>query len=394
MRVSILGVTGSIGQSTVDVLLHSDVRPNIDVDSVVAQRDAVGLAKAAIALKAQFAAIEDETKLEELRALLLGTSIDCGAGKAAVIEAASRPVDKTMAAISGTSGLEPTLAAIKAGNTILLANKESMVCAGPHVKELAVKHGVEIIPVDSEHNAIFQVLSSKMGLNKITLTASGGPFRQATLPQMRRASREHALAHPNWAMGAKNSLDSATLMNKGLELIEAAYLFDLPEDRIDVLVHPQSIIHGMASFDDGSVLAQLGAPDMRTPIAYALSAPNRIKTNVETLDLCDLASLTFESVDHERFPAISLARASVRRGAVGSCFFNASNELAGELFLSGKCGFLDISDIVSRVLDRAFGQDADDIPKDVESLDDVIQVGILVDRWINDMVGFELEGSQ
>lgn len=385
MKLSILGSTGSIGRSTLSVVDHINRQTpgRFEIEVLIAGRNADLLARQAIASNARHVVIEDETCLDALREALTGHDISCAAGRSAVLEAAARPVDKTMAAICGTVGLLPTLAAIDAGNTILLANKETMVCAGPMVLQRAKDKSVRIVPVDSEHNAIFQVLEDRNTPEKITLTASGGPFRNATVEELKQATPAMALAHPNWDMGDKNSLDSATMMNKGLELIEACYLFDFPEAKIDVLVHPQSIIHSMVSYVDGSVLAQLGMPDMRTPIAHALAWPERIATDVDRLDLGMLSRLDFERPDDERFPAISLARAASREGALGTCVYNAANEAAGEAFLKGRCGFLSIAENVRFALDKALDRGCNEVPRSVDSIDAVLHVTERVSAWIN-----------
>ena len=386
MKISVLGSTGSIGCSTVSVVefARSNGNHTVEIDALVAGRDVRKLAEQAIRTNAKLAVVREDSQYENLKAALSGSGIEVAAGEAAVLEASSRPVNKTMAAISGTAGLLPTLAAIDAGNTILLANKETMVCAGPMVKRRAQSKGVNIIPVDSERNAIFQVLEKESPIESMTLTASGGPFRTATLAELETATVEKALAHPNWSMGAKNSLDSATLMNKGLELIEAAYLFDLPEDKIDVLVHPQSIIHAMVAYEDGSVLAQLGMPDMRTPIAYALGFPSRLKTEVKRLKLSEIARLDFEEPDNERFPALELARLACRHGALGTSVFNAANERAGEAFLARKCRFNDISDLVRFALEKSLDKANNEMPRSVENVEDVLGVTQLVRNWIDE----------
>lgn len=376
MKLSILGSTGSIGVSTLDVVQHVNaLEPGrVEIDTLVAGRNVDLVVEQALLHNPKQVVLSDETKLSELRSRLSGTGIVLAAGHEAVIEAMDRPVDKVMAAISGSAGLEPTWAAAKAGHDILLANKESMVCAGPLLKELAGKSGSYIIPVDSEHNAILQCMDQSGGIDRITLTASGGPFRTADLQTMRNASPERALAHPKWSMGAKNSLDSATLMNKGLELIEAVYLFDIPQDQIDVVIHPQSIIHSLVSYADGSTIAQMGVPDMRTPIAYALSCPDRIPTRVERLDLIKLSRLDFEAPDDERFPALKLARLASDNGILGTCVFNAANEAAGAAFLAGRCGFLDIAAIVARCLTEALDRPKEEMPHKIASVDDVLHV--------------------
>ncbi len=384
MKITVLGSTGSIGESTLSVTSHyNTIEPGaFEIDTLIAGSNADRLASQAIEARASHAVIADDSQFARLKSNLANTGISCAAGAAAALDAAARPVDKTMAAISGTAGLLPTLSAIEAGNTILLANKETMVCAGPLMLERARQNDVAILPVDSEHNAIFQVLENDVTVEKIALTASGGPFRTASMDEMRAAKPATALAHPNWEMGAKNSLDSATMMNKGLELIEAAYLFDLPEARIDVLVHPQSIIHSMVYYTDGSVLAQLSEPDMRTPIAHALSWPRRITTDVKRLDLIKLAQLDFHEPDLHRFPAIRLAREASRAGMLGTCVYNAANEAAGHAFLNGRCGFLDISTLVQDMLEKALDMGSNEMPSAVTSIDDVLLVTQCVNNWI------------
>lgn len=352
-RVSIMGSTGSIGRSALDVIRHSNSQtPHFAVVALAAGRDVELLAEQAREFQPDIAVVADESKFGELSQLLSGTGIEVAAGDAAVSEAASRPCDRVLAAIVGVAGLGSTLSAVQAGNDVAIANKESVVCGGALVLKEAKRMGVNILPVDSEHSAIFQCLGNGKSLSKLTITASGGPFRTATMEEMRAATPQQAAAHPNWSMGIKNSIDSATLMNKALEFIEAAILFDVPERKIEVLVHPQSIVHGMAHFDDGSVIAQLGDPDMKTPIAYALGWPERVSTTVSSLDLAAIGSLNFEHVDAERFPAIGLARQALQAGQGATTVLNCANESAVSAFIAGQCGFLDISSIVEKVLSR------------------------------------------
>lgn len=354
--ITIMGSTGSIGTSALDVIRHANsvsVHSAYRIDALVAGRNVERLAAQAIEFEARLAVISDETKLDELRARLAGTDIETGAGENAVIEAATRPVDRVLAAIVGINGLPSTLAAVSAGNSIALANKESMVCAGPLLKRRAAEQNVAIVPTDSEHNAMFQVMERREDVEKLILTASGGPFRGKTLTQLRNVTPKMALAHPRWDMGEKISIDSATLFNKGLELIEAAYLFDMPQAQIDVVVHPQSTIHSLVAYRDGSVLAQLGEPDMRTPIAHALSWPNRRQpTNVKPLDLIALGKLDFEELDATCFPAIELSRRALDLGHGAPILLNCANESAVAAFLTSKCRFLDISWIVEMALER------------------------------------------
>ncbi|KJS26526.1 MAG: 1-deoxy-D-xylulose 5-phosphate reductoisomerase [Hyphomonadaceae bacterium BRH_c29] len=352
--VSIMGSTGSIGCSALDVIrqANKDDDNGFDVVALTAGSSAEKLAAQALEFRPQVAVIADERQLPDLRARLEGSGIEAAGGPKAVVEAATRPAGRVLAAIVGAAGLESTLAAVQAGNDVAIANKESVVCGGRLILEEAKKAGVRVLPVDSEHSAIHQCLGDGRQLERLTITASGGPFRTATLEEMRRATPAEAAAHPNWSMGIKNSIDSATLMNKALEFIEAAYLFDVPASVIDVIIHKQSIIHGMAHFTDGSVIAQLGAPDMRTPIAYALGWPDRVPTLVERLDLVRLGQLDFEAIDVEKFPAIQLAREAIAGGPAATTVLNCANESAVSAFIAGHCGFLDISLVVKEVLSR------------------------------------------
>jgi 1-deoxy-D-xylulose-5-phosphate reductoisomerase len=349
--LSILGATGSIGTSTLDlVALHPE---RFEVVALTAARQVEALAVAARRTHARVAVIDDESLLPELRERLAGTDCRAATGRDALSEAATS-ADLVMAAIVGCAGLEPVMAAVEAGRTIALANKEALVTAGALMIESAARHGATILPVDSEHNAIFQCLagSRSQDVAKLILTASGGPFRDRSVEQMRAMTPEQAVAHPNWSMGAKISVDSATMMNKGLELIEAHHLFGLPSDRIDILVHPQSVIHSMVEYVDGSVLAQLGSPDMRIPIAHALAWPERMSTPAARLDLTQIATLTFEAPDPARFPALRLARAALEAGGAAPATLNAANEVAVAAFLDRRIAFGDIAALVERVLDR------------------------------------------
>ena len=349
--VTVLGSTGSVGTQTIDLLLSTPDR--FDVRVLVAGRNARLLADQAIALKAAHAVLADTGALPALRDALAGTAITCDAGPEAVIAAARREADWTMSAITGAAGLAATLAAIERGQVVALANKEALVCAGEVMLRAVAAAGATLLPVDSEHNAIFQSMAdgNHGAIEKIILTASGGPFRTASLEDMAHATVETALRHPVWSMGAKISIDSATMMNKGLELIEAARLFSLDETRIDVLIHPQSVIHGMVYYHDGSVMAQLGSPDMRIPIAHTLAWPERMATASPRLDLAAICRLEFEAPDLIRFPALRLARDALRAGGGTPAILNAANEVAVESFLQRKIGFLDIADTVARVLD-------------------------------------------
>jgi 1-deoxy-D-xylulose-5-phosphate reductoisomerase len=350
--VTILGSTGSVGTQTIDLLLADPDR--FRVRALVAGRNVALLAKQAVALDAEFAVVSDALGYSALRDALAGTGIEVAAGADAVVEAAGLQADWTMAAITGAAGLASTLAAIRRGGYVGLANKEALVCAGDVMLRAVQEAGATLLPVDSEHNAIFQSLAdgNRDAVEKIVLTASGGPFRTASLQDMARATPEAALRHPVWSMGAKISIDSATMMNKGLELIEAARLFSLHETAIQVLVHPQSIIHGMVYYHDGSVMAQLGSPDMRIPIAHALAWPRRMATQSPRLDLAAIGRLEFTAPDLVRFPALRLAREVLQAGRGTPTIMNAANEIAVEAFLQRRIGFLDIAQTVDRVLQK------------------------------------------
>ena len=377
--VTVLGCTGSVGTQTIDLLLGSlagDDRSRglgqtrFKVRALVAGRNAKLLAEQAIALGADHAVVADPAAFPVLRDALAGTGISCASGPEAVVEAAEREADWTMAAITGAAGLASTLAAIRRGKAIALANKEALVCAGEVMLRAVAEAGATLLPVDSEHNAIFQSMAdgNHGAIERIILTASGGPFRTASTEDMARATVETALRHPTWSMGAKISIDSATLMNKGLELIEAARLFGLDETKIDVLVHPQSVIHGMVCYHDGSVMAQLGSPDMRIPIAHTLAWPERMATPSPRLDLAAVSQLTFEAPDLQRFPALRMARDALRAGGGTPAILNAANEVAVEAFLQCRIGFLDIVATVQRVLD-AMGTPAATTLEQVIALD-------------------------
>jgi 1-deoxy-D-xylulose-5-phosphate reductoisomerase len=351
--VTVLGCTGSVGTQTIDLLLGA-TPGRFKVRALVAGRNASLLAEQAVALRAERAVVADVAALPALREALAGTGIECAAGPAAVVEAAELDADWTMAAITGAAGLASTLAAIQRGKFIALANKEALVCAGEVMLRAVAEAGATLLPVDSEHNAIFQSMAdgNRGAIERIVLTASGGPFRTASLEEMARATVETALRHPIWSMGAKISIDSATMMNKSLELIEAARLFSLDETRIDVLFHPQSVIHGMVCYHDGSVMAQLGSPDMRIPIAHTLAWPERMATSSPRLDLAAIGRLEFEAPDLVRFPALRLAREVLRAGGGTPAIFSAANEVGVEAFLQRRIGFLDIVETVERVLDE------------------------------------------
>ena len=349
--VSIFGATGSVGQSTLDLIRQHP--EDYNVIALTANSNAAQLAVLAREFSAEIAVVADDTAYAELKRQLAGTSIEAASGAEALMAAASRSADWTMAAIVGCAGLPPTLAALRCGKTVALANKEALVSAGALMMTEARKAGATLLPVDSEHNAIFQALQGGRidQVRKITLTASGGPFRTWTREQMASVTPEQAVAHPNWDMGAKISVDSATMMNKGLELIEAHYLFPVGLENIEILVHPQSVIHSMVEYHDRSTLAQLGSPDMRIPIASALAWPERMATNCEPLELADIARLDFERPDEVRFPATKIARAAITAGGANPAMLNAANEIAVAAFLNRTVQFLDITEIVSRLLD-------------------------------------------
>jgi len=350
--VSVLGATGSIGDSTIDLLRRA--RDRYRVEALTAHSNVVALAKLAREFNVRFAAVADGARLGELKDALVGTGIACGAGESAVIEAAQRPADWVMAAVSGAAGLKPALAAVDRGTTIALANKECLVCAGDIFMRRAAAAGANVLPADSEHNALFQALSSgnREELVRVIITASGGPFRTWAKADIENATLEQALKHPNWSMGQKITIDSASMMNKGLEVIEASYLFSLSPDEIDVLVHPQSIIHGMVEFSDRSVVAQLGAPDMRTPIAHCLGWPERIKGPAQPLDLAKIGQLTFEAPDFERFPALRLAYDALRTGQGATTVYNAANEVAVAAFAARQMPFGAIPRMVEATLEQ------------------------------------------
>ena len=348
--VTVLGATGSVGTSTLDLVERAPDR--FRVLALTAHRDVEKLAAAAKRTRAQRAVVADPGCLEALRDALAGTGIETAGGDDAVIEAAAMGADWTMAAIVGCAGLRPVMAAIATGNTVVLANKEPLVSAGPVVLAAARQSGATLLPADSEHNAIFQCFDSArpQAVRRIVLTASGGPFREWTLAEMAGVTPEQAVAHPNWSMGAKISVDSATMMNKGLELIEAARLFDVAPDAIEIVIHPQSVIHSLVDYVDGSMLAQLGSPDMRTPIAHTLAWPERMPTPVTPLDLLALGRLDFETPDPERFPALRLAREALAADGARPAILNAANEIAVAAFLERRIGFLEIAAIVEDML--------------------------------------------
>jgi 1-deoxy-D-xylulose-5-phosphate reductoisomerase len=349
--LTILGATGSIGKSTLKIVRHHPER--FRITAISANSNVKELVAIAHEFRPKLVAIADESKHAELSLALQGTGISCVAGVSGLIQAAQMESDIVMAAIVGATGLIPALEAIRRGATLALANKECLVCAGSLFMSEVTKHHAQLIPVDSEHNAIHQVFdfASPERVEKITITASGGPFRELSLDDMQRATPEQAVKHPNWSMGSKISVDSATMINKGLEIIEAFHLFPVRKDQIDVLVHPESIIHSMVSFVDGSVLAQMGAPDMCTPIAYALSYPERIPTPSARLNLAEISSLHFYAPDEMRFPALRIAKQVLKAEGIAPCIMNAANEIAVEAFLKSQLRFTDITNVIEATLD-------------------------------------------
>jgi 1-deoxy-D-xylulose-5-phosphate reductoisomerase len=369
--VTLLGATGSIGASTVDLLKRE--RNRFRVEAVCANKSAAALAALARELGARFAAVADPAAYGDLKAALAGTGIEVAAGESGLIEAAERPAEWVIGAITGAAGLKPTLAAAERGAIVALANKETLVCAGGLFMRRAAASGATVLPVDSEHNALFQAMSGsrREDVRRVILTASGGPFRAAPAEAVKAATVEQALKHPNWSMGAKITIDSATLMNKGLELIEAHHLFALASEQIDVLVHPQSIVHSLVEFCDGSLIAQLGSPDMRIPIAYCLAWPERIAGPAPRLDLARAATLTFEEPDLERFPALGLARRALEAGGAAPTVLNAANEVAVGEFLARRLNFAGISALVEATLEAALSRNWTAEP---ESVDEALSV--------------------
>lgn len=376
--VTVLGSTGSVGVSTLDLLgrARASGAAEVEVEALTAGRNVALLAEQARTWRPRLAVIADPAGYADLKSALSGSGVEVAAGDVAVAEAAGRGADWVMAAIVGAAGLAPTMAAAKAGAIVGLANKESLVCAGPDLLRISRDAGGVVIPVDSEHSAIFQVLqpAAAQRLSRLILTASGGPFRTWSLEDMARVSPEQAVAHPNWSMGAKISVDSATMMNKGLEMIEASYLFSTPETKIEVLVHPQSVVHSMVEYEDGSTLAQLGPPDMRAPIACAFAWPDRLPWAAPRLDLAAIGALTFESPDPTRFPALNLARRVLKEGEGAPAAFNAANETAVAAFLDRRIGFLDIARAVAETLDRMSGDGGLKRPAGVDPVEAAMQV--------------------
>lgn len=369
--VVVLGATGSIGRSTAEIIKGADGA--FTVEAVAGGRDGRALAEVARELGAKFAAVADPDGYADLKEALSGTLIEAAAGPQAVIEAALHPADIVMGAIAGTAGVAPTFAALAAGRTVALANKECLVCAGPAFMRQAAASGTRLLPVDSEHNAIFQAMGDAdlATIEMITLTASGGPFRTWTADQIAKATPEQALNHPNWAMGPKVTIDSAGLMNKGLEVIEAHYLFGVEAARLDVLVHAQSVVHGLVAFSDGSVTAGLAAPDMKVPIAHCLSHPKRILTKARRLDLAAVGQLTFERPDFERFPALRVALDALRMGRGLPTVLNAANEIAVDAFLKGLISFHEIARMVEEACNSAL---ADGVAREPESIADALAI--------------------
>ena len=352
-RISVLGATGSIGESTLDLIARNAARYH--VVALTGARNVARLAELALRHRPEIAVISDATCYAALRDALSGSGIKVAAGQEALLDAAERPADWIMAAIVGVAGLRPTLRAVRQGRTIALANKECLVSAGALFMAEVARHGATLLPVDSEHAAALQGMNGTKSehIEKVCLTASGGPFRAWTSEAMGKASLEQAMKHPNWSMGRKVTLDSATLMNKGLELLEAHHLFALTPDQLDVLIHPQSLVHCLVYYRDGSVLAQMSCPDMRTPIAYSLAWPERMDVPARRLDLAEVGTLTFEAPDPERFPALRLARAALAAGRSAGTVFNAANEIAGEAFFAKQIGFLSIAALVEATIDSA-----------------------------------------
>jgi 1-deoxy-D-xylulose-5-phosphate reductoisomerase len=352
-RISVLGATGSVGLSTLDLI--SGAPAAFEIVALTANSNIEMLAELALRHRAELAVVADQRCYEALKHRLSGSGIAVAAGASGLVEAALRPADCVMAGIVGAAGLHPTLAAVTQGRRVALANKECLVSAGEIFLEAVSQSGAELVPVDSEHSAVFQAIAGAdpAAIERIVLTASGGPFRNWSLEQLARVTPEQALRHPNWSMGRKISIDSATLMNKGLELIEAYHLFPIAADRLEVVVHPQSIIHALVAFADGAMLAQLSSPDMRTPIALSLAWPRRMYTPTKRIDLVALGQLTFEPPDETRFPALGVARDALEQGGMAPAVLNAANEVAVEAFLAGRLALLQIAQVVAETLNRA-----------------------------------------
>jgi 1-deoxy-D-xylulose-5-phosphate reductoisomerase len=349
-HISVLGATGTIGQNTLSLIAENPSQ--YTVHALTSQSRVAELAEAAKASRAKLAVIGDESLYAELKTRLQGTGIEAAAGKQAINDAAARPADMVVSGIVGAAALEPTLAAIRKGTSIGLANKECLVCAGDLMMDEAKRHNAALIPIDSEHNAVFQTFdfNQPKAIERVTLTASGGPFRNFSREQMQHVTPEQAVNHPNWTMGAKISVDSASMMNKGLEIIEAYYLFPVEKQQIDAIIHPESIVHCLVSYYDGSMLAGLSIPDMRVPIAYALGWPNRIPTATKRMNLAEIGKLTFEQPDETKFPCLRIAREALNTGGTATCILNAANEIAVAAFLQKKISFLAIADVVEAAL--------------------------------------------
>ena len=389
-RVTVLGSTGSVGCSTLDLMDQVERAGTgvFEVEALTGGANIVRLAEQARRWKPKLAVTADPAKLNVLREALAGTGVEAAAGDQAVIEAAARPADWIMAAIVGAAGLRSAWAAAATGATLALANKESLVCCGPALIERVRRSGGQLLPVDSEHSAIYQVFPhhAPEQVARLVLTASGGPFRTTPREALKSITPEQAVAHPNWSMGAKISVDSATMANKGLEAIEAAYLFDMPAERIGVVVHPESIIHSLVEYVDGSTLAQMGPPDMKTPIAYALAWPDRIAWRAPRLDLAALGQLTFEAPDDERFPALKLARQALQAGGAAPIVFNAANEVAALAFLDRRLGFLNIAAVVADTLSRVTASGVD------SGSDDACDAALAVDAQARRMAESIIRG--
>jgi 1-deoxy-D-xylulose-5-phosphate reductoisomerase len=385
--LSIFGATGSVGQSTLDLVMRN--ADQFEVLALTANANVADLAEAAIKTNAKLAVVADETQYSALKAALSGTITKAAAGPQALIDAARLGADWTMAAIVGCAGLAPTMAALEQGRTVALANKESLVSAGGLMTSVAKAHGAVLLPVDSEHNAIFQCLDSTApkSVRRVILTASGGPFRTMPSAAMAGITPEMAVKHPNWSMGAKISVDSATMMNKGLEVIEAHHLFAMPSGQLDVIIHPQSVVHSMVEYVDGSVIAQLGSPDMRTPIAHTLAWPERMETPVASLNLTQVGTLEFEAPDPVRFPALRLARAALEAGGAAPAILNAANEIAVAAFLARQIAFTEIAAIVERVLDHYR-------PSAPASIQDVLAIDCEARQLAREMMAFTSKESQ
>ncbi|WP_144409513.1 1-deoxy-D-xylulose-5-phosphate reductoisomerase [Martelella endophytica] len=356
-RIAIFGATGSIGVSTLDVIGQLGGRDAFEVTALTGNANVEALARQAVASGAEIAVTADESRYGALKEALAGTGVDAAAGPSGLMEAAERENDMVMAAIVGTAGLKPALAAAARGADIALANKECLVSAGPLFLDAVKRGGGTMIPVDSEHSAVFQVFEEhqRQALERVIITASGGPFRNKSLEEMRHVDAATARAHPNWSMGLKISIDSASMFNKALEMLEAMHLFALKPEQVEVVIHPQSIIHSMVGYADGSVLAQLGVPDMRTAIGYALAYPKRQPLAVDRLDFARLARLDFEAPDETRFPALRLARLAMERGGLQGAVLNAAKEIALEAFIEGRCGFLEMAEVAEAVMEALSG---------------------------------------